>query len=73
MEELKGTRLRVLDMIRDFIATKGYPPTVRDIVRVLSLSSNSVAVYHLTQLSQKGYIQRSPKIARSIRILREAK
>ena len=69
MEALKGTQLRVLNMVRDFIATKGYSPSVREIAKAVHLGSTSVVVYNLNALEGKGYLQRDPFIARSIRLL----
>ncbi len=63
------TRERILNFIRDFLAEKGYAPTVRDIVRGCNISTTSVVQHHLDRLEREGYIQRDPQVFRSIRLV----
>jgi len=63
------TTERVYIFVRDFIATHRYPPSIRDIMVGLDLSSTSVASYHLTKLELQGRIAITREIARGIRIL----
>ena len=63
-----NTRQRILDYIKEFCNEKGYSPTVRDIVKGLSISTTSVVQHHLNRLEKDGFIQRDPLIFRSIRL-----
>ncbi len=62
-------RERVLAFLRDYIAARGFPPTVREIAAAAGLSSTSVASYHLAALEAEGRIQRIPGRSRAIRIV----
>ena len=65
---LQSTRERIFSFIRDFLAAKGYAPTVRDIVRGCNISTTSVVQHHLDRLEKDGYIYRDPQVFRSIRL-----
>jgi repressor LexA len=60
---------RILQFIRKFIDTRGYPPTVRDIVSGCKISSTSVVAYNLSRLETAGYIRRHADISRGIEIV----
>ncbi len=62
------TRKRILQFIGDFIADRGYAPTVRDIVKGCRLSSTAVVQHHLKILEKQGYLRRDPKVFRSIQL-----
>lgn len=62
------TRQRILKFIRDFSEDRGYAPTVRDILRGCNLSSTAVVQHHLNILDRQGYIDRDPKVFRSIQL-----
>jgi len=70
MRKIKSpnTRERIFSFIRDFLAAKGYAPTVRDIVRGCNISTTSGVQHHLDRLEREGYIQRDPQVFRSIRL-----
>jgi repressor LexA len=67
-EGVEEQERRILECIRDFIQERGYPPTVRDIVRELRMSSTSVVDYYLKRLEQARWIERDPRSSRSIRL-----
>ena len=69
MKALSPQRRRVLKVIREFLEDKGYPPTVRDIVKACRMSSTSVADYHLKALVRDGYIHRDSGVSRGIEIV----
>ncbi|WP_338835954.1 transcriptional repressor LexA [Neomoorella thermoacetica] len=69
MPELTPKQEMVLNYIRQFINTHGYPPTVRDICRATGLRSSSTVYGHLSRLEQKGYIRRDPLRSRAIEIV----
>jgi repressor LexA len=60
---------RILQFIRKFIDTRGYPPTVRDIVSGCKISSTSVVAYNLARLETAGYIRRHADISRGIELV----
>jgi repressor LexA len=71
MKKIKrsSTRYRILNFIKDFFFKKGYAPTVRDIVKGCQISTTSVVQHHLNQLEKDGFIQRNPRVFRSIRLM----
>ena len=69
MKALSPRQKHILEFIRRFLADKGYPPTVRDIVNGCSISSTSVAAYNLEILGREGYIRRHPEVSRGIELL----
>lgn len=62
------TRQTILRFIREFIADKGYGPTVRDIQKGCGLSSTAVVQHHLNILEKEGHIRRDPEVFRSIQL-----
>ena len=71
MKSLSPQRKRVLAVIREFLDDRGYPPTVRDIVRECQMSSTSVADYHLRALERDGFIRRDSGVSRGVEIVGE--
>jgi len=63
---MNRTSCVVLNFIKGFLEANGYPPSVRDISNGCSLSSSSVAQYHLHILEREGKISRKAKISRGI-------
>ena len=59
----------VLDVIRDFIATHGYSPSLEEIGDALGLSSVATVHKHVTHLVEKGYVRRAWNQNRSIEIV----
>ncbi|HCL4191953.1 TPA: hypothetical protein N2C63_006246 [Pseudomonas aeruginosa] len=57
-----------LGHIRAFWAEKGYAPTVAELAAKAGVRQFAIQ-QRLTALENKGYIQRDPKVARSIRPL----
>lgn len=69
MNLLPPKQHQIISFIRQFLANRGYPPSIRDIVGGCGLSSTSVAAYNLDILEKKGYIRRHPEISRGIELL----
>jgi repressor LexA len=64
-------RQKVLLMfVRDYHAAHGYPPTVREMANALGVTSTNGVNQHLVALERKGYVRRTPGIARSTVVLR---
>jgi repressor LexA len=72
-EGLSPKQQSILSFIDSFFAEKGYPPSVRDIVRGCHISSTSVVEYHLNILQKEGYIRRDAEVARGIELRRVSK
>ena len=68
MEKLSKTSKRVFDFIKQVIDDRGLPPSVREIAVAVGLKSTSTVQYHLDLLEKAGYIERDPKLKRTIRI-----
>ncbi|MDR1960901.1 MAG: transcriptional repressor LexA [Gracilibacteraceae bacterium] len=69
MSDLTNRQQAILDIIKDGVAKKGYPPSVREIALAVGLSSSATVHNHLQTLEQKGYIRRDPSKPRAIEIL----
>lgn len=66
MDGITKRQQAVLDCIAEFIDSKGYGPTVREICAAMDLSSPSTVHVHLKALEDKGMIHRDPLKSRSI-------
>jgi repressor LexA len=62
---------RMLEAIRQSIAERGYPPTVRELCDAVGISSTSVVNYNLKRLEEQGYLRRNPDVSRGIQMLSE--
>lgn len=69
MEKLTSKQNNVLDYLKQFLAKKGYPPTVREICAALNLSSPATVHAHLNTLEEKGYISKGNSKNRVIELL----
>ncbi len=58
---------RILEIIEDFTAEHGYPPSVREIGERVGLSSSSTIHAHLKALERRGLISRDPTKPRALR------
>ena len=69
MKALSKKRKQVLEAITAFLDRHKYPPSVRDVVQMCSMSSTSVADYHLKALERDGYIRRESGVSRGIEVI----
>jgi repressor LexA len=60
---------RVLDVIRDSVEQRGYPPSMREIGESVGLTSSSSVSHQLRSLQSKGFIRRDPNRPRALEIL----
>jgi repressor LexA len=60
---------QVLDYIRQMVAERGYPPSVREIGEAVGLSSPSSVHSHLNSLVEAGVIRRDPTKPRAIMVV----
>lgn len=68
MSRTSSKRGEILAYLRQFIAQNGYPPTVRQIMRAVGLSSTASVHYHLAALRELGEIDMEEKRSRAIRL-----
>lgn len=59
---------RVLDVIRDRVQRRGYPPSLREIGEAVGLTSPSSVAHQLKALERKGYLRRDPNLPRAIEV-----
>ncbi len=67
--DMSSKQLLVLDFIKQFIASKGYSPTVREIAQGLYLKSPSTVQGHLQKLVSAGFITIDKRKSRTIELL----
>lgn len=66
---LSDRQRQVLDYIKEMVAQRGYPPSVREIGEAIGLSSPSTVHSHLSTLVKAGYLRRDPTKPRAIEVL----
>ncbi len=69
MEKLTQKQEVVLKELKKFMATKGYPPTVRELCALTNLNSTATIQVHLDNLVEKGYIRKEGEKNRTIELL----
>lgn len=71
MEKLTKRQEEILNYIKEYIVTHGYPPTVREIGADLGVSSPATIHAHLKNLEEKGFILKKETKNRAIELLVE--
>lgn len=69
MEKLTVKQAKVLQALKKYIASKGYPPTVRELCALTNLNSTATIHVHLDHLATKGYIKKDKDKNRTIELL----
>jgi len=59
---------RVLNVIRDSLAERGYPPSMREIGEKVGLTSSSSVAHQLRTLEEKGFLKRDPNRPRALQV-----
>lgn len=59
---------RILTMMKEFIESRGYPPTIREIGEHVGLASSSSVAHQLRVLEEKGFIRRDPNRPRALEV-----
>ena len=57
---------KVLEVIRESVERRGYPPTVREIGEAVGLTSTSSVSHQLSTLQKKGFLRRDPSRPRAV-------
>jgi repressor LexA len=63
---IRDIHWELLEAIRGFMQKYGYAPSIREMMRLTGLRSTSHVNYLLEDLQEKGFIQRTQGIPRSI-------
>jgi len=69
LEILTKRQDEILDYIKEYIVSHGYPPTIREIGAALDLSSPATIHAHLSKLEEKGFIKKQGAKNRAIELL----
>ena len=67
--DLTTRQATVLQVIRDSVDQRGYPPSLREIGEAVQLASPSSVAYQLRMLERKGYLRRDPNRPRAIEVV----
>ena len=60
---------KVLDVIRNSVDRRGYPPSMREIGQAVGLTSPSSVSHQLHALEKKGYLRRDPNRPRALEVV----
>jgi len=66
---LTARQRKVLDVIREAVERRGYPPSVREIGQAVGLTSTSSVAHQLKVLQTKGFLRRDPNRPRAVEVL----
>jgi repressor LexA len=70
-KNLSAKQISILEAIQHSVATRGYPPSMREIGDAVGLSSLSSVTHQLNQLELAGYLRRDPNRPRALEVLIE--
>jgi repressor LexA len=70
MNKLKSRQVSTLEYIRGYIADHEYPPSYAEIRAGLNLNSTSMVHRDLAALEKAGFLERTPRVPRGIRLAR---
>ena len=56
----------ILDVIRESVERRGYPPSIREICESAGLASTSSVAHQLSMLERKGFLRRDPNRPRAV-------
>ena len=60
---------RVLEVIRDSVERRGYPPSMREIGEAVGLTSTSSVAHQLASLQRKGFLRRDANRPRAVEVM----
>ena len=69
MNDLKSSEKRIIEFMRQEVALKGYPPTVREICQAIGIKSTSTAHKDIESLVEKGYLVKDPAKPRALMLV----
>ena len=65
---LTARQRRVLEVIRDSVERRGYPPSMREIGEAVGLMSTSSVAHQLATLQRKGFLRRDANRPRAVEV-----
>ena len=65
---LTARQRRVLEVIRDSVERRGYPPSMREIGEAVGLMSTSSVAHQLSTLQRKGFLRRDANRPRAVEV-----
>jgi repressor LexA len=65
---LTARQRRVLEVIRDSVERRGYPPSMREIGEAVGLTSTSSVAHQLATLQRKGFLRRDANRPRAVEV-----
>jgi len=68
-KKLSTRQQNIMKFMFRYMEDKGYPPTIREIGEACGINSTSVVNYNLNKLVSAGYLERSDKVSRGLRII----
>lgn len=69
MKDLTKRQEEILNFIKEYIVSHGYPPTIREICKAMGVSSPATVHAHLNNLESKGFIKKEDTKNRAIELL----
>lgn len=66
--DLTPRQRQILEVIRESVERRGYPPSVREIGEAVGLNSTSSVSHQLVTLQRKGYLRRDPNRPRAVEV-----
>jgi len=60
---------RILEVIRETVESRGYPPSIREMGDAVGLASSSSVAHQLKVLEAKGFLRRDPNRPRALEVL----
>jgi repressor LexA len=68
--KLSDRQRNILRYMETYVETHGYPPTIREIGNATGINSTSVVNYNLNKLVTAGYLTRTGRASRGIRLVK---
>lgn len=68
-DKLSKRQRSILIYMDQYIKVHGYPPTIREIGLATGINSTSVVNYNLNKLVAAGYLERSDRVSRGMRLV----
>lgn len=66
---LSARQRRILEVIRESVEARGYPPSIREMGQAVGLASSSSVAHQLKTLEQKGFLRRDPNRPRALEVI----
>lgn len=68
-DKLSKRQRGILTFMDRYLSDHGYPPTIREIGMATGINSTSVVNYNLNKLVAAGYLERSDRVSRGMRLV----